>query len=91
MKTYWYDAFKDDQTKQWSFSRVSGAVVLLWVCIVASILIYKQGTISTQVYQLMALFVGYTTAAYGLNKGISHFGRNRFIEDIDEDEDDKEC
>ena len=90
-RTSWLDPFRDDQTKQWSFSRVSGAVVLLWVCVVASVLIYKNGTISTNVYQLMALFVGYTTAAYGLNKGISHFSRNRFIGSSEDDVDNKEC
>lgn len=88
-KTSWLDPFKDDRTNQWSFSRVSGAVLLVWVVVVASVLIYKSGTVTTQVYQLMALFVGYTTAAYGLNKGISHFSRNRFISD--DPEEDKEC
>ena len=88
-RTSWLDPFKDDQTKQWSFSRVSGAAVLLWVCVVASLLIYKTGTIPVSVYQLMALFVGYTTAAYGFNKGISHFSRNRFISE--DSEEDKEC
>lgn len=88
-KTSWLDPFKDDRTNQWSFSRISGAVLLVWVVVVASVLIYKSGTVTTQVYQLMALFVGYTTAAYGLNKGISHFGRNKFIGS--DDEDSKEC
>lgn len=77
-KTYSiFDAFKDDQTRQWSFSRISGAVLLFWVLYFATVLVYRNGTVTDELYKVFALFVGYTTAAYGLNKGISHFNRSK--------------
>ena len=77
-KTYsLFDVFKDDQTKQWSFSRISGAILLVWVLYFATTVVASKGTVSDELYKVFALFIGYTTAAYGLNKGISHFSRSK--------------
>jgi len=83
-KTSLLDTFKDDKTRMWSFSRISGAFVLAWVVVVCTCLIWMDKTVSTNIYKLAVLFVGYSASAYGINKGFSHFSR---LNDYDYDED----
>lgn len=69
------DALKDDKTNLWSFSRIAGAVLLVWVISVASYLLFTHGDISANVVSLMEAFIVFAGGSYGANKGISHFSR----------------
>lgn len=87
-KTYskFSDAFKDDKTLMWSFSRLTGAVLLVWVFVVSSWLIYNNGDISANVVSLINTFVLFAGGAYGVNKGVSHFSRYTPTFQSEEDE-----
>lgn len=68
-------ALKDDKTQMWSFSRISGAVSLVWVFVVATVFVYLRGDVPTNITHVMELFMTFAGAAYGVNKGVSHFSK----------------
>lgn len=67
------DQLKDDKTKQWSFARISAAVVMVWVMGMATWLILSKGDVATNTTGLLKVLIAYVAGAYGINKGISHF------------------
>ena len=87
------DALKDDKTHMWSFSRLAGAILLIWVFIVSSTLVYFKGDITTNIVHVIELFMLFAGAAYGVNKGVSHFSKLDTIPtpDILNQEDDVEA
>ena len=69
------DVLKDDKTHMWSFSRIAGGVLLLWVFIVATCFVWFKGDITSNVVHVIEVFMTFAGGIYGANKGISHFSK----------------
>jgi hypothetical protein len=61
------DMFKDDYTKQWSFARISAALVILYWFLFAVVI----GVTERKLIDIPSGWLAYAMAAYGLNKAAS--------------------